>query len=340
VNGPLWQRKAVDADFYETHLRRRLPAQIVDAHVHLNLPEHVANVPRERLLSDWALEVAHQQSYEDARFAYAALLPGINVRLTGFPWPIKEADLAANNAWLAGLRAQGKLAPMMATRPQWPAEHVERILVEGRFAGLKPYGDMVSGVKGADISIFDFLPHEHLAVADRHRKAITLHLPRRGRLADDQNIRELKDIRQAFPNVRLIIAHLGRSYNPCYISQGLDKLGDASWFFFDIAAVLNPEVYRIAFDRLCPRQILFGTDLPIMLLRGRREWTEASYINLSSGDYTWNKHHRPPQEEQAYTFFLYELLRAMLDAMDAAAMGAAQRALVFSGNAERVFEMA
>jgi len=329
--------RQADRRFYEEHLKGRVPGQVVDAHLHLNLPEHVRAVPPERLRSDWALEVNHCMSVREAHEIYARLLPQTCVRLTGMPWPIREADLRANNAYLARERAAGQVHPLMAIRPEWPAEQVERALIEGGFAGFKPYGDMVSGVKGADLSIFDFLPLQHLAVADRHRKVVLLHLPRRGRLADPENVRELLRIRDDFSHVRLIVAHFGRSFNPCYLREGLRQLGQACWFLFDCAAVLNPAVYELAFDLLSPAQILYGSDLPITLLRGRREWTERGYVNLTDGDYSWNTNRRPPQEEARYTLFLYEGLKALLDAMDRAGLSAQERAQVFAGNAAQAF---
>ena len=100
-----------------------------------------------------------------------------------------------------------------------------------------------------------------------------LHIPRAGRLADDENVRELRDFRQRFPRVKIIIAHFGRSFCPVYLSDGLRKLGDASGFFFDTSGVINPRVYDIAFSCINPSTILYGTDMPIFFWHGKREWT-------------------------------------------------------------------
>jgi len=334
-----FEYRTIDRDFFAQYLQERLPERIVDAHIHLNLPKHVADVPRERLLSDWALEVAHYQTLKTARATAEVLFPCIDYAFTGFPWPIREADLRENNAWLAELQKQGSVRPLMALRPEWPAEDVERVLLDGNFVGFKPYGDLVGNTKGAEISIFDFMTHDHLKIADRHRKIVTLHLPRAGRLPDDDNIRELLEIRDKYPNIHLIIAHLGRSYNPCHIIEGLDKLGDLSWFLFDTAAVFNPDVYKIAFDHISPEQLLYGGDLPITRLRGRREWTERSYVNLSDGDYTWNTNRKSPEVEATYTLYLYEQLKAMLDVMDHVGMPDKDRQMIFSCNAKRIFEI-
>ena len=188
---PYFVRTELDEAFYQRHLRPRFPAEIFDVHVHVNLPEHLAAVPESRWLTDWALESGHLLPCEDALACARELYPDVNYSITGFPWPIREADLVQNNAYLARTQREGKLTALMAVRPEWPAAEVERTLVEGGFFGFKPYPDMLSGVKGAEMSIFDFLPHEQWRLLDRYKKAVMLHLPRRGRFADDDNVREL-----------------------------------------------------------------------------------------------------------------------------------------------------
>ena len=334
---PYFQRTDLDELFYREFLQPRLPEKIFDVHVHLNLPEHVASVPPERWYTDWALESGHLLPCEDAYASARELFPDCRYRIAGFPWPIKEADMEANNIYLAEQRAEGLLFPFMTVRPEWNPEEIERVLLRKDFVGFKPYPDMVSGVKGADISIFDFLPHEQWRILARHAKAVMLHLPRTERIASPDNIRELRDIRQKYPEVSIIIAHFGRSFCPYYLRTGLELLGsDSGGFYFDTAAVINPETYDLAFSRISPERILFGTDMPILFWHGRRSWTEREYRNLCREKFSWNKQHEPVEVEAEYTLFLYEQMRAILDAMDRQRLNARQRKAVFWNNAERI----
>ena len=41
---------------------------------------------------------------------------------------------------------------------------------------------------------------------------VMLHIPRNGRLKDPVNLAQIMEIKQEFPNIRLIIAHIGRAY--------------------------------------------------------------------------------------------------------------------------------
>jgi predicted TIM-barrel fold metal-dependent hydrolase len=333
---PYFEKTPLDRAFYAGRLRPRLPARIFDVHVHLNLPEHVSMVPPERWLTDWALECGHLLPCEDAYACARDLFPDTEYAIAGMPWPIHEADLAANNRYLALKRAEGRLAPFMTVRPEWDPERIERELVEGAFVGFKPYPDMVSGVKGAEIGIFEFLPPRQWEILDKHSRAVMLHLPRRERIADPDNLRELRDIRQRYPKATVIIAHFGRSFCPYYLRTALERLGPAAEsFLYDTSAVINPATYDLAFDRISAERILFGTDMPILFWHGRRTWTEREYHNLCRENYSWNARHEPPEVEASYTLFLYEQMRAILDAMERHGYRASQRDGVFWGNARR-----
>jgi predicted TIM-barrel fold metal-dependent hydrolase len=330
---PYYERTPFDDAYYREFIEGRLPDEIFDVHVHLNLPEHVRQVPRERILSDWALECAYLLTCDDAYRLVQELFPGRRYGIAGFPWPIREADLEANNAYLAEMKKAGRLEPFMVVRPEWDKEEVEQALLQGAYVGFKPYPDMVSGKKGAEIGIFEFMPPALWRIADKHKKAVMLHLPRKERFADEDNIRELHQARQEFPDTRIIVAHLGRSFCPYYLREGLRKIGDVQGFRFDLSGVMNPEVLDIAFTRIPSQNILYGSDMPIFLWHGTREWTERTYTNLAREDFSWSGNHRPPEEESRYTLFLYQQLRNILDAMDRHGIGGRDRQGVFAGNA-------
>jgi predicted TIM-barrel fold metal-dependent hydrolase len=330
---PYFQLTTLDKRFFKDHLEGRLPERIFDAHVHLNLPEHVKDVPKERILSDFAMQICTVLPVDHAYACAAALYPGVRYQIAGMPWPIREADLRGNNCYLAAAARTGSARPFMVVRPDWPIDEVEAGLADGGFVGLKPYPDMFTGVKGADVSIFDFLPHKHWQVAERHRKAVLLHLPRKERLSDPNNIRELLEARQAYPSVTIIIAHFGRCFCPAYLREGLDRLGAAD-FYFDTAAITNPQVYDVAFDRIPHDRILYGTDMPVLFFHGKQEWTERTYRVLCRENFPFNEgSHRPAEEEAQYTLFLYEQMRNILDAMDRHGFSEKDRKAIFWDNA-------
>ncbi len=92
----------------------------------------------------------------------------------------------------------------------------------------------------------------------------------------------------------------------------------------------------IALTRIDQKQILFVTDMPIVLFHGKREWTDRTYINLSNEDFTWNTERRSADEESRYTLFIYEYFRAVLDACDRNGLTDTQKEDLFFRNAKRL----
>jgi len=330
----------LDRIYFEENLKNRLPKKILDSHTHMCLREHIASVPQSRIDSDWAMQSGSEMSIEDANGFMERLLPGIDYNFAAFPMPIKEADTKSNNEYIASLIKTKKISyGLFNSRPETGAGAIEEALTEGGFAGLKPYPDFVSAYKGAEVSVFDFLPKEHCALAERLNKCIVLHLPRAGRFADENNIKELKEIAQTFPNLKIIIAHIGRCFNPCYLEKAIGEMGETlHHFWFDTAAVMNPEVLKIAMENLHEDRLLFGLDLPVLLFHGSRRWTETTYQNVCREELPWNKHIEGKEAEEKYTFFIYEQLNNILNTMEKLGKGEAYKNAFFFDNARLLFE--
>ena len=333
-----FKKEKHDIRFYEEFITDRLPAKIVDAHTHLNLPEHVTNISEDTIKGDWALECGLIMTDEDSIEYYNELFPDKNVDNIIFPWPLLDGDTKGNNYYISSLIKGKKKIGLMTIRPEWNVEYIEQEYVKGGFSGFKPYPYFASSVKGAEVSIFDFMPREHFELADKLKASVLMHLPRKGRLAADENISEICSIVQKYPGVKLVLAHIGRCFNLKPLKEGLGKLGDSvKDLYFDTAAVMNPQVLEYAFEHLNEKQILFGTDFPILLWHGKREWSETEYFNLCKEDFSWNKHRYPDQEDQ-YTFFVYEQIKNILDVVFRSGDGKELAERVFIQNAIDVYK--
>lgn len=309
----------LDKDYFNKKICSRLPSKILDAHSHMNLSEHVAKVSKESIADDWALQAGFQMTFEDARKYIGLMLPSIDYRFTAFPLPIKDIDLKGNNNYISSLIKSKKIAyGLMSIKPDWELDYIEDIFKTGGFIGLKPYPGFVAHKKNDEISIFEFITKEQLRLAERLGCCIVLHLPRSERLAADMNIAELKEIADMMPDLKIIIAHLGRCYNLVFLEKGIKKLGQyINRFWYDTAAVMNSAVLSHAFDSIDNRKILFGLDLPIFLWHGKRCWpTDTTYINLCREEVAFNKHIESAEQERQYTFFIYEQLNNILNVLE------------------------
>ncbi|MBM4083030.1 MAG: hypothetical protein FJ278_25200, partial [Planctomycetes bacterium] len=311
----------VDLPFFKAHLEDFLPDEIVDFHVHVSRLAHFDKISEERRRKHWMLDVSYVLPVPSLFRIYAKLLPSKRVHPLCFPYPIREAHLDKANAYVASEVAAGRISGLYTPSPTMPAAALKDAILSSRYLGLKPYPDLVEGKSEDEISIFDFLPHGHLQVADELSLIVLLHIPRRERLRDPRNIEEIKLIANRYPRVKLVIAHVGRSYCPAYAAFGLPRLSECPSLYFDIAAVLNVETYHILFNEVSADRVLWGSDLPIVLMRGKQECHGDQYVNFVRGDYVWNVNRKLPEVENRYTFFMYEALLALRRGIEQAGLG-------------------
>ncbi len=336
---PFFDYTEVDKKFYRDQIAPRIPPKIFDVHVHVFRREHVDMIPEEARKADWPSECAQVLTADDALACANELFPVTEYSFAGFPTASPEADTPGMNDYAAALGREGTCVPLMMVRPEWNQDYVEQTFLAGNFAGFKPYPGMIAGGSTGEVGIFEYFPHEQWDILERHRKAVMLHIGRKERFADENNIRELLEARDRYPNVTIIIAHLGRSYCPYYLREGLRKMGDPKGFYFDTTAVINPAVYDIALTEIPAENIIYGTDMHVLLWHGKREWTERSYINFTRENFSWNTNRKSPEEEEQYTLFLYEQMKSILDAIDRHGLSVGHKNDIFLGNAHRALGM-
>ena len=330
----------LDREFYDRYIKGRLPDKIADAHLHLSLPAHNAGIPEETIRADWALQCYSAMSLEDySEYAKAFYPDAKEIRINALPSVFNGTDLEAANKYLSEISSDDRVfAAHMVTRPEWTAEYCEELLQSAGCSGFKPYPDLASGQKGAEIGIFEYVSHDQLKLLDKYKKSLVLHIPRAGRLADDNNVRELREMRHKYPDIKIVLAHCGRCYCTATLERAKEKMGeDFSAFYYDIAAVINPEVIEYMITNVSPDSLLYGTDLPIFLWHGRRKWEGEKYYNFAREDFDWNRHAEGAEAEKSYTFFLYEQLKNVLDVTDR--MGGRETAQkIFHDNAIRILK--
>lgn len=304
-----------DKAIYFDQLRDFLPARIIDLHAHIWLK--LFETPRANIQrgAQWADKVASENSLEELLSAYSALLPDQQVMPLLLGWPERYVDVKANNRWVSEQARRHQFPALLVSKPEMRAEALESEALAGGFMGLKPYLEFAPAHLAADeISIYDFLPEAHLEVANAHRWIVILHLPRSGRLHDPVNLAQMLEIERNYPQVQLVIAHLGRVYCLQDLGSALETLQHTDHMLFDFSANINAEVMVEILRVVGSKRVLFGSDLPITRMRMRRICENGSYINLvPPGVYEGidnDTHMREvsSSESERLTFFLYEQL--------------------------------
>jgi len=328
---------SVDFPFYKEHLRDFLPDRIIDVHTHSgNNPGRQPCDPEPTFWPEW-VTFGCGMPVPNLLDAYLKMFPGKEVSPVCFSTSTRQ-DVDERNAYIAEELQQYKnIWGFLWTLPDWSKDELIHRVSRGGFSGIKPYLNMVQDIPVEDITIFDYLPHHHLEAAEEHGWVVMLHIPRKERLADPVNIAQLKEISTAYPKIKLIIAHVGRSYCPRFGIEGIPPLRDCENLLFDFSANTNQVVMELLIREVGPKRILFGSDMPITAMRAKRICEGDEYINyVRHADWEDNRTRRNVEEEERYTFFLYEQILAFKRAAVACHLTKSDIEDVFFNNAYRL----
>lgn len=297
-----------DKKVYNEELLEFLPKNIVDSHTHVYTVDSC--VKKEGPVY-WPSRVAEDCSIEDLVQTYKDLFPQNKVVPVMFGMP--SCILEKANKYCSDKAKEYNYPALFLNHYNMSAEFVEEEVIKGGFQGLKPYlNNCKPGVVGANAGVFDFLPHHHLEVANKHGWRVVLHISKPDRLKDPQNIRDLMEIEQKYPNVKLIVAHIGRAYSPEDIGNAFDTLKHTKNMMFDFCANTLPLATEKCIEAVGTKRVIFGTDMPIAKMRMYRINENGDYINVVPrglyGDLTGAAHMRETDELNV-TNFTYEIIR-------------------------------
>ena len=338
--------KDVDRRFYAARLADWLPDEIVDIHTHVwRESDYKPGVPargQERSVT-WPARVARDNPIEDLLETYRLMLPGKRVTPLIFPTIPQADNLDAVNDYVADCSRRTGAPALIFSDPAWSAAELEARVVAGGFLGAKSYLSLAPAyIPVQEIRIFDFLPRHQLEVHDRQGWVVMLHIPRDGRLRDPLNLAQMLEIERDYPNLKLIVAHVGRAYCTEDVGNAFEVLAETQRMCFDFSANTNDVVFEQLLRCVGPQRVLFGSDMPILRMRMRRIVEDGHYVNVVPkglyGDVSDDKNMAEVEgaEAEALSFFLYEELDAFRRAAERVGLTRADIEAVFCGNARRL----
>ena len=115
--------------------------------------------------------------------------------------------------------------------------------------------------------------------------------------------------------------------------SNIDELVKYPNAYFDTAMVNGEDILRYTFDHFPAERVLFGTDSPIALLRGKSVEINNQYAYLMGENYKIGTAIIDTENAVKFTTFYYEQLRAVI----AAAPAGCLEKVLFS-NAEKLFK--
>lgn len=337
-----------DRKVYEEQLRDFLPEHIFDVHTHVWLdeffpPKPLAPGETSRTVS-WPSLVAKDNSIEDLQETFRLLLPGKKVDALMFS---NGARVKKANNYVSDASKKSGFPALYFAAPEEDPDDVEKAIREGGFLGIKGYLSFSPEyLPVAEIRIFDFFPKPLLKKMNEMGAIVMLHIPRNGRLKDPVNLAQIMEIKQEFPNIRLIIAHIGRAYCKFDLGNAFDTLDKEPTLLYDFTANCNDDAIAAVIQHAGVKNVMFGSDMPILRMRTHRIVENNTYINLVPpkiyGDPKQDAHLREVSAEEAekITFFLYEELLAFKRVSEQLGLSRQDVEDILCNNAIRVCEEA
>ncbi len=346
MDSPLISLTDVDRRVYAERLEPFLPEAIIDIHTHVwraaDFPAR-GTAPADTRSVTWPARVAAENPIEDLLETYKLLLPGKRVTPLIFATVPTGGNLDAQNAYIAECSRQARVPALVFSDPAWSAEDLEERILDNGFVGAKSYLSLAPAYLPAkEIRIFDFFPPHQLAIHDRHGWIVMLHIPRDGRLRDPVNLAQLLQIERDYPNLKLIVAHVGRAYCDEDVGNAFEILAQTKRMCFDFSANTNERIFEQLLRCVGPQRVLFGTDLPILRMRMRRITRDGRYVNLVPrglyGDVSGDPNMGEVDGDEAarLTFFLYEEIDAFRRAAERVGLTRNEITDVFYNNARRL----
>ena len=306
-----FQYTAYDRKVYEKELKDFLPNRIFDAHVHVSTAG-LQSYGSHNGGSTWMDHISQEMDVKN--------FLAINKQL----FPEQKTEALIFGACLTNIEQTNKFTiecnreynfPMLY-RSDYAEEPdaLEARVKAGGFIGLKPYlSNCPPYIPSREVRIFDYLPPSHLEIANKNGWIIMLHIPRDKRLGDPVNIAQIMEIEEKYPNIKLIVAHVGRAYTEADFGCAFDILKNTKNMMFDFTANLFTPAITEGIKTVGVDRFLYGTDLPIAVMRMYRVVENGDYFNVVPkgyyGDVTGQPHMRE-EESDSISLMVYEQLLA------------------------------
>ena len=283
---PSFELRDADREIFERELESFVPDRIFDAHAHLYEKAHF---PEGSSHLHPLTHAPEKVGLAEFRHLSQWITPRRHVDALFLPFPL-HGDLAAISRSSAAeaardpnCRAEMLVAP--DTDPEFVREEVRRY----RFAGLKCYHIYSPRTPTDDSLVEEFLSEPLVKVAHEENLCITLHMVRSRALADPANQATILGYCRNYPNMKMILAHAGRGFNPHHTIEGIQAMRGVPNLWFDSAAVTDCGAFEAIIRTMGHDRLLYGSDFFISHLRGRALGIGNGFIWLHEETLDWTQ---------------------------------------------------
>lgn len=279
-SGKLLQPQEHDIEFFEREIDSFLPDKVFDAHTH---SWRISEMPGWKNYGDqcgWDQWVELQEGLHPRRTMGGYLIPSL---------PDPEL-LSMANQWNAKTVADGTRTIGIYTvgpndDPEFARQEVKRLGLKG-FKVYRTYA--LTGKMDPEVSIPNFLSEPFVKVAHEEGWFITLHVFKKRAMADPENIHWVKYYCETYPNMKMILAHSARGFNPSHNLEGLPQLAHLNNLYFDTSANCEPIAHEVILRLFGHQKLMYGSDLPVSHLRGRSLAVNDSFRWVNENTPIWD----------------------------------------------------
>ena len=261
-----WLARDDEMEFFRRELDSFVPERIFDAHVHFYDLDFFPEEDVLDLMRDGPPTVGMDVFQE----YIGQITPGRDTDGLCFPYPRAGTDFEAVHPFLAEevARRPGSRGQMLI-KPSLDPEYIRETVKTHGFVGLKCYQLFSPRQPTHDSYIEEFLPEEHVRVAHEQGLTITLHIVRKRGLTDPANQATIRRYAESYPDMKLILAHAGRGFNPYLTIEGVQALIGLENVYFDTGVVQEAGGFEAIVEAMGHTRLLWGSDFPVSQGRGR-----------------------------------------------------------------------
>lgn len=278
------QARDEDREFFARELASFVPDRVFDAHCHVWHRDHMSYPEKFSEIQIVGLD-EYLSLMED-------LHPGRRTAAFFIPTTRDPEKLLTANEWTAKAAASHpdfrcSFYTKPDDDPEWIRDQVKRLGA----VGLKCYHSFSNAVPTWEAHIPDYLPEKFIEVADQEGLVITLHMVRSRAVADPENIKWIRHYCENYPNMKMILAHSARAFQPAHALEGLPQLADLDNLYCDSSANCEQMAHQAIIRILGHEKFLYGSDLIASHDRGRSVSAADTFLWLYGDSPVWDEKH-------------------------------------------------
>ena len=258
-----WNITDHDREFFHHELEQFVPGRVFDAHAHLyevahwNAPDAMKAGP----------SVASLETY---RRQIDWLIPGRQVAGLFFGVGFQESSRKLSNAFVQRqVSKDPESRGLLIVSPRQDSSQVGEEIQTLGMTGLKVYHTFCNRTPSWEAEINEYLTEDHVRVANERGLVIMLHIVKARALADPANQHQIRYYCERYPNIRMVLAHAARGFNPYHTMKGVGTLKGLHNVWCDTSGVTEAGGFEAIIETLGHQRLLWGSDYPISHFRGR-----------------------------------------------------------------------